>query len=89
MIRNNNVIIPVILYKILIATAVVGAGPPSFAVVDAGGVVLEPLLRTVAVRGLIVPVMLTMFIASICEIMVNIVVKVYPLVSSQDWSVVV
>jgi hypothetical protein len=27
-IRNNKVMIPVILYRILIATAVVGAGPP-------------------------------------------------------------
>lgn len=34
MTRNSRVIIPVILYRILIATAVVGAGPPSFAVVD-------------------------------------------------------
>jgi hypothetical protein len=33
--RNKRVMMPVMLYRILIATAVVGAGPPSFAVCEA------------------------------------------------------
>lgn len=32
MIRNSKVMIPVILYRMLMATAVVGAGPPPSAV---------------------------------------------------------
>lgn len=46
MTKNNKVMIPVILYRMLIATAVVGAGPPSLFVpvgelVSPGVVIVE------------------------------------------------
>ncbi len=44
MTKNNNVMIPVILYKMLIATAVVGAGPPSLFVPVGEGVWLDVVI---------------------------------------------